>query len=50
MITATDRKPVTLVRFTITGAKITAIDLIDNPRSVAEADLAVSDPTCSRSW
>jgi RNA polymerase sigma-70 factor (ECF subfamily) len=50
IITAADRKPVTLVRFAITGAKITAIDLIDNPRSIAEADLAVSDPAWSRSW
>jgi RNA polymerase sigma-70 factor (ECF subfamily) len=50
IITAADRKPVTLVGFTITGAKITAIDLIDNPRSIAEADLAVSDPAWSRSW
>lgn len=31
IITAADRKPVTLVRFTVAGAKITAIDLIDNP-------------------
>ncbi|MFZ0163936.1 MAG: sigma factor [Trebonia sp.] len=50
IVTAADGKPVTLVRFTITGAKITAIDLIDNPRSIAEADLAVSDPAWSRSW
>jgi RNA polymerase sigma factor (sigma-70 family) len=50
IITAADRKPVTLVGFTITGAKITAIDLIDNPRRIAEADLAVSDPAWSRSW
>ena len=50
IITAADRKPVTLVGFTITGAKITAIDLIDNPRSIAEADLVVSDPAWSRSW
>ena len=50
IVTAADGKPVTLVRFTVTGAKITAIDLIDNPRSIAEADLAVSDPAWSRSW
>ena len=50
IITAADRKPVTLVGFTITGAKISAIDLIDNPRRIAEADLAVSDPPWSRSW
>jgi RNA polymerase sigma factor (sigma-70 family) len=50
IITAADGKPVTVVGFTVTGAKITAIDLIDNPRSIAEADLAVSDPAWSRSW
>ena len=50
IVTAANGKPVTLVRFTVTGAKITAIDLIDNPRSIAEADLAVSDPEWSRSW
>ncbi|MGC1567333.1 MAG: hypothetical protein WA794_15080 [Trebonia sp.] len=50
IVTAADGKPVTLVRFRVTGAKITAIDLIDNPRSIAEADLAVSDPAWSRSW
>jgi RNA polymerase sigma factor (sigma-70 family) len=50
IITAADGKPVTLVRFTITGAKITAIDLIDSPRRIAEADLALSDPAWSRSW
>jgi RNA polymerase sigma-70 factor (ECF subfamily) len=41
IITAADSKPVTLVGFTITGQKITAIDLIDNPRRIAEADLAI---------
>jgi RNA polymerase sigma factor (sigma-70 family) len=41
IITAADSKPVTLVGFTVTGQKITAIDLIDNPRRIAEADLAV---------
>ena len=50
IITAADGKPVTVVGFTVTGAKITAIDLIDNPRSIAEADLAMSDPAWSRSW
>jgi RNA polymerase sigma factor (sigma-70 family) len=40
-VTAADEKPVTLVGFTITGAKITAIDLVDNPRRLAEADLTV---------
>lgn len=41
IITAADSKPVTLVGFTVTGQKITAIDLIDNPRRMAEADLAI---------
>jgi RNA polymerase sigma factor (sigma-70 family) len=41
IITAADRKPVTLVGFTITGQKITAIDVVDNPRRIAEADLAI---------
>ncbi len=41
VITAADSKPVTLVRFTIAGPKITAIDLIDAPRRIAEADLAI---------
>ena len=31
IITAADGKPVTVVGFTVTGAKITAIDLIDKP-------------------
>ena len=41
IITAADSKPVTLAGFTVTGQKITAIDLIDNPRRIAEADLAI---------
>ena len=41
VVTAADGRPVTLVRFTITGAKIDAIDLIDDPRRIAEADLAI---------
>lgn len=41
LVTAADGRPITLVGFTITGAKIVAIDLIDDPRRVAEADLAV---------
>jgi RNA polymerase sigma-70 factor (ECF subfamily) len=44
IITAADARPVTLVRFTITGAKITAIDLVDDPRRIAEADLAILGP------
>jgi RNA polymerase sigma factor (sigma-70 family) len=41
LVTAADGRPVTLVAFTITGAKIVAIDLIDDPRHIAEADLAI---------
>jgi RNA polymerase sigma-70 factor (ECF subfamily) len=41
VVTAADGRPVTLVAFTITGAKIDAIDLIDDPRRIAEADLAI---------
>jgi len=41
VVTAADGRPVTLVAFTITGAKIGAIDLIDDPRRIAEADLAI---------
>jgi RNA polymerase sigma-70 factor (ECF subfamily) len=41
IVTAADGRPITLVGFTITGAKIVAIDLIDNPRRIAEADLAI---------
>jgi RNA polymerase sigma-70 factor (ECF subfamily) len=41
VVTAADGRPITLVAFTITGAKIVAIDLIDDPRRIAEADLAI---------
>jgi RNA polymerase sigma-70 factor, ECF subfamily len=41
LVTAADGRPITLVAFTITGAKIVAIDLIDDPRRIAEADLAI---------
>ena len=41
VVTAADGRPVTLVGFTIIGAKIVAIDLIDDPRRIAEADLAI---------
>jgi RNA polymerase sigma-70 factor (ECF subfamily) len=39
VVTAADGRPITLVRFMITGAKIVAIDLIDDARWIAEADL-----------
>ena len=41
IVTAADGRPITLIAFTITGAKIVAIDLIDDPRRIAEADLAI---------
>jgi RNA polymerase sigma factor (sigma-70 family) len=41
IVTAADGRPVTLVAFAVTGAKIAAIDLIDDPRRIAQADLAV---------
>jgi RNA polymerase sigma factor (sigma-70 family) len=41
VVTAADGKPITLVAFTIISAKIVAIDLIDDPNRVAEADLAI---------
>jgi RNA polymerase sigma-70 factor (ECF subfamily) len=41
VVTAADGRPITLVGFTFTGAKIVAIDLTDDPRRIAEADLAI---------
>jgi hypothetical protein len=41
VVTAADGRLVTLVAFTISGTKIVAIDLIDDPRRIAEADLAI---------
>jgi RNA polymerase sigma factor (sigma-70 family) len=41
VVTGADGRPVTLIAFTITGSKIAAIDLIDDPRRIAEADLAI---------
>jgi RNA polymerase sigma-70 factor (ECF subfamily) len=41
VVTAADGRPVTLVAFTIAGAKIVAIDLTDDPRRIAEADLTI---------
>jgi RNA polymerase sigma-70 factor (ECF subfamily) len=41
LVTAADGRPITLVGFTITGTKITAIDLIDDPRRIAETNLAI---------
>jgi len=41
LVTAADGRPITLVGFTITGTKITAIDLSDDPRHIAGTDLAI---------
>jgi RNA polymerase sigma factor (sigma-70 family) len=41
IIQAAEGRPISLIAFTITGAKIVAIDLIDNPGRIAEADLAI---------
>ena len=41
VIQAAEGRPISLIAFTITGAKIVAIDLIDNPGRIAEADLAI---------
>jgi RNA polymerase sigma-70 factor (ECF subfamily) len=49
IVTAADGRPITLVAFTITGAKIVAIDLIDDSRSIAEADLAILGSHAERS-
>ena len=41
VVTAANGRPITLIAFTIAGAKIVAIDLIDDARRIAEADLAI---------
>jgi RNA polymerase sigma factor (sigma-70 family) len=41
VIQAAEGRPLSLVAFTITGAKIVAVDLIDAPDRIAEADLAI---------
>jgi RNA polymerase sigma factor (sigma-70 family) len=41
VIQAAEGRPLSLVAFTITGAKIVAVDLIDAPGRIAEADLAI---------
>jgi RNA polymerase sigma factor (sigma-70 family) len=43
MVTAANGRPITLTVFTITGGKIAAIDIIDKPDRVAEADLTILD-------
>jgi RNA polymerase sigma factor (sigma-70 family) len=41
VIQAAEGRPISLMAFTITDAKIAAIDLIDDPGRIAEADLAI---------
>ena len=41
VVNAAEGRPITLMAFTITDSKIVAIDLIDNPGRIAEADLAI---------
>ncbi len=43
MVIAADGRPITLTVFTITGIRVAAIDIIDNPERVAEADLTILD-------
>jgi RNA polymerase sigma factor (sigma-70 family) len=43
VVIAAEGMPISLMAFTITGAKIAAIDLIDNPGRIAEADLTILD-------
>ena len=41
LVTAADGRPITLIVFTMSNGKISAIDIIDNPDRVADADLAM---------
>jgi RNA polymerase sigma factor (sigma-70 family) len=43
MVIAAHRRPITLTVFTIKDEKIAAIDIIDNPDRVTEADLTILD-------
>jgi hypothetical protein len=43
VVNAAEGRPITLMALTITGAKIAAIDLTDDPGRIAEADLALLD-------
>jgi RNA polymerase sigma factor (sigma-70 family) len=43
VVIAAEGRPISLTAFTVTGAKITAIDLTDHPGRIAEADLAFLD-------
>jgi RNA polymerase sigma-70 factor (ECF subfamily) len=43
VVIAVDGRPISLMAFAITDAKIVAIDLVDDPGRVAETDLAILD-------
>jgi RNA polymerase sigma-70 factor (ECF subfamily) len=43
VVIAAEGMPLSLVAFTITGAKIVAVDLIDDPGRIVEADLVILD-------
>jgi RNA polymerase sigma factor (sigma-70 family) len=43
VVIAAEGRPVSFTAFTVTGARITAIDLTDHPGLIAEADLAFLD-------
>ena len=43
VLIAADGRPISLIAFTITGAKIVAIDLTDDPGRIAEVDLVILD-------
>ena len=46
VILAADGMPITLMAFTITDAKIVAVDLIDDPGRIVDADLAILNVPC----
>lgn len=41
IVTAAEGMPIAVTAFTLTGAKIVAVDIIDDPVRIAEADLAI---------
>ena len=43
VVNAAEGRPISLMAFTIADAKIVAIDLVDHPGRIAEADLAIVD-------
>ena len=44
VVNAAEGRPISLIAFTISDSKIVAIDLIDDPGRIAEADLAILRP------